>query len=126
MKVNINKFDSIVEAEVLFIVNNNEKNNTSILGVFTTSELAYKAIEEQKEIIKNNNAKVPSMSIKCVVLNGSGYEGFRTFPGDIHNTTASALADNPNIRRSLELVIYEDVPKDITIESTPDTSNIYF
>lgn len=105
MKVNINRYGEKVEAEVLFVVTNNDKNNHSILGVFSSNELANKAIEDQKEIIIKNGAEVPHMTIKCVVLNGGGYEGYRTFIGDNHTTTEESLAENPNILRSLERVV---------------------
>lgn len=125
MKVLIDKYGSMVEAEVLFVVNNNEKNNTSILGVFSTPEIAYKAIEEQKNIIRKNNVKVPSMSVKCVVLDGSGYEGFRTFPGDVHNTTKESLGENPNIRRSLERVVRHNFI-DVEVENASVMQDMYY
>lgn len=129
MKVLIDKYGDSVEAEVLFVVNNNEKNNHSILGVFTTPQLANRAIEKQKMLIRNmnKNTAVPSMSIKCVVLNGSEYEGFRTFPGDMFATTAEKLGENPNIRRSLDSVIKEDF-HGVEVTMSPETveHSIYY
>lgn len=105
MKVKV-KFGWTEEiVEVLFVVNNTEDNNHSILGVFDSPEKAAHAAEEQKKKIVAAGSKIPHMSMKCVVLNGGAYAGFRTWVGDEHSTTADNLAKNDNIKLSFESML---------------------
>lgn len=101
------------EVEALFIVNNEDGSNHSILGVFDSPEKALKAIKEQSKIIESIGQRVPAMTMKVVVLNGGGYQGFRTRispdtdlnEGYYHCLSVEALEKNPNVRMSAERLI---------------------
>lgn len=103
MKLNVKIGLTTHNVEVLFIVNNNDSTNKnySILGVFDTPERARNAVESQTEKIIAAGHEVPHMSMKCVVLNGGAYQGYRTYPTDEYTTTEKSLSQNMNIHMSL-------------------------
>lgn len=74
------KFSNV---EVLFVVNNEDGKNHSILGVYDTPELAFESVKQQAKIIREANEKygrdydVPHMTLKAVIKNLGAYEGCR-------------------------------------------------
>ena len=74
----------------LYIIRNNgnshDENNRSILGVYTTPQLAKKAIELQKELFTKDN--YANFDVKVVMPNQTGYVGCSAF-------RVQELLDNP-------------------------------
>lgn len=104
MELNVKIGLSEYKVTVLFVVNNydEETSNYSILGVFDTPTRARNAVESQKEKIEASGHKVPHMSMKCVVLNAGAYQGFRTWPTDMHGTKGASLVENMNIKYAVQ------------------------
>lgn len=70
-----------MEDTLLYIIRNNgnsyDKNNQSILGVYTTPQLAKKAIEEQRKLFTENSWA--NFDVKVVMPNQTGYVGCSAF-----------------------------------------------
>ena len=86
--------------ELLYIIRNNEKNNHSILGVYTSAKAAKKAIEYNEKLLLEGDFRryeelsreerrearagsidyIPRKEVKVVLANGLQYRGCSAYP----------------------------------------------